>query len=397
MRAEGPLQLRTWRVIALLASLGALAATGCFPSVRITRAECRALAQGEKFDGLAFVATVDTTHVVDQQLLYHVTLEDEAGNALRSRDGRYEDPQGRVAASKALMVLTAPWRFDDQTIAIPADELPLDDARGPLTAVFTIATPDGEVLAQQRASVPVRARGRAVAARPASATASPTGRAPGPVATPRFGASGVPPRTPGATASDGAAAPAPSATSRGGAAPRPIVATRPPPGAPDMGRGADGSRPRTSRRPASDRPVPGDGPSTRPSVASPGVNPRDAGGNAGDRRPALPPRAGVLPPRSAARSPGESPPRAARSAEQPGQPSSREASGDRGATTRPAAGVRVYTVRKGDSLAGIAKRELGSPLRWREIFDLNRDQLPTPDSLREGMELRLPAERAEGP
>lgn len=388
MCAERRLKPWTWRTIALLASLGALAATGCFPSVRITRAECRALAQGEKFDGLAFVATVDTTNVVDQQILYSVTLEDAAGNPLRSRDGRYEDPQGRVAASKALMVLQAPWRFDDQTIAIPADELPLNDVRGPLTAVFTIATPEGDVLAEQRASVPVRVPGRAVAARPAEATVPPTGRAPGAAATPRFGASRV---RPPASASDGGPAPAPSVSPPSGAAPRPIVATRPPPSVLDASGGASGSRARTTGRPSADRPLAGRDPSTQPSrsAATPGAPPRVSGGDGGNSRAALPPR-------SEPRSSGEASPRTARSGEGPGQPSAGRAAGDRPVATQPAAAVRVYTVKKGDSLAGIAKRELGSPLRWREIFELNRDKLPTPDSLREGMELRLPPERAGG-
>ncbi|MEX0887250.1 MAG: LysM peptidoglycan-binding domain-containing protein [Phycisphaeraceae bacterium] len=51
---------------------------------------------------------------------------------------------------------------------------------------------------------------------------------------------------------------------------------------------------------------------------------------------------------------------------------------------------RVYTVRAGDSLTRIAARELGDAARWREIFDANRDQLSSPDAVREGQRLRLP-------
>ncbi len=50
----------------------------------------------------------------------------------------------------------------------------------------------------------------------------------------------------------------------------------------------------------------------------------------------------------------------------------------------------VYTVRNGDSLSRIAKRELGSYNRWREIYNANRDKISNPDLLRVGMQLVLP-------
>lgn len=51
---------------------------------------------------------------------------------------------------------------------------------------------------------------------------------------------------------------------------------------------------------------------------------------------------------------------------------------------------KTYTVVKGDSLSRIAKRELGSYNRWREIYDANRDKIKNPDILRVGMQLTLP-------
>jgi len=51
---------------------------------------------------------------------------------------------------------------------------------------------------------------------------------------------------------------------------------------------------------------------------------------------------------------------------------------------------RVYIVRSMDSLSWIAKRELGSGARWREIWLLNRDRLPSPNLLYPGMALRIP-------
>ena len=55
------------------------------------------------------------------------------------------------------------------------------------------------------------------------------------------------------------------------------------------------------------------------------------------------------------------------------------------------AGGSVYIVQPGDSIYRIAKRELGSARRYREIYDLNRDRLPIgQDTLTAGTELLLP-------
>ena len=49
------------------------------------------------------------------------------------------------------------------------------------------------------------------------------------------------------------------------------------------------------------------------------------------------------------------------------------------------------TVRPGDNLSSIAGQALGDESRWREIYDLNRDQLKSPDQLDVGMVLKLPS------
>ena len=55
------------------------------------------------------------------------------------------------------------------------------------------------------------------------------------------------------------------------------------------------------------------------------------------------------------------------------------------------AGNSVYIVQQGDSIYKIAKQELGSARRYREIYDLNRDHLPIgQDTLTAGTELLLP-------
>jgi len=51
---------------------------------------------------------------------------------------------------------------------------------------------------------------------------------------------------------------------------------------------------------------------------------------------------------------------------------------------------KLYTVKSGDSLMTIAKSELGSSNRWKEILDLNKRTLAAPENLQLGMQLRIP-------
>ena len=55
-------------------------------------------------------------------------------------------------------------------------------------------------------------------------------------------------------------------------------------------------------------------------------------------------------------------------------------------------GGRVYVVQEGDSLGGIAERELGAERRWKDIYDLNRHLITDPGSIRVGQRLVLPEE-----
>lgn len=58
---------------------------------------------------------------------------------------------------------------------------------------------------------------------------------------------------------------------------------------------------------------------------------------------------------------------------------------------QPTPARRYYTVQKGDTLGHISQRMLGTAKRWREIYELNRDQLRSPDRLPIGIELAIPA------
>ncbi|MEV6570454.1 LysM domain-containing protein [Streptomyces sp. NPDC051577] len=57
----------------------------------------------------------------------------------------------------------------------------------------------------------------------------------------------------------------------------------------------------------------------------------------------------------------------------------------------PAAKKRTYTVKSGDSLSEIARRELGNEARWRELYAMNRGVVGSnPDLIHPGMVLTLP-------
>ena len=56
----------------------------------------------------------------------------------------------------------------------------------------------------------------------------------------------------------------------------------------------------------------------------------------------------------------------------------------------PASAPRTYTVRPGDTLAEIARQQLGDGERWRDIYRANADELDSPDAIRAGQTLKLP-------
>ena len=52
--------------------------------------------------------------------------------------------------------------------------------------------------------------------------------------------------------------------------------------------------------------------------------------------------------------------------------------------------AKTYTVKAGDTLSQIAKEHLGSAGSYMKIFELNKDQLTDPDTIKPGQTLRLP-------
>jgi hypothetical protein len=49
-----------------------------------------------------------------------------------------------------------------------------------------------------------------------------------------------------------------------------------------------------------------------------------------------------------------------------------------------------YTIRYGDTLSGIADRMLGSPSRYTDIYNANKDRMASPDRLQVGAAIRIP-------
>ncbi len=58
-----------------------------------------------------------------------------------------------------------------------------------------------------------------------------------------------------------------------------------------------------------------------------------------------------------------------------------------------AAGVSYYTVKPGDTLAGIAEMIYGNRTAWKRIYQSNRDKLANPNALQVGQKLIIPAKR----
>ena len=50
-----------------------------------------------------------------------------------------------------------------------------------------------------------------------------------------------------------------------------------------------------------------------------------------------------------------------------------------------------YTVKAGDSLWGIAQQQLGSGLKWNDIYEANKDLIKDPNKIWPGQVLILPA------
>ena len=62
------------------------------------------------------------------------------------------------------------------------------------------------------------------------------------------------------------------------------------------------------------------------------------------------------------------------------------------------AGAATHVVQKGDNLSKLAEQYLGSRLKWREIYETNKDKISNPNDIYVGQKLTIPGtEEPEGP
>ena len=59
-------------------------------------------------------------------------------------------------------------------------------------------------------------------------------------------------------------------------------------------------------------------------------------------------------------------------------------------SSAPSEQARTVTVKEGDSLSKIAKRELGDADKWHAIYEANRDKIKDPDLIHPGQVFTLP-------
>ena len=65
--------------------------------------------------------------------------------------------------------------------------------------------------------------------------------------------------------------------------------------------------------------------------------------------------------------------------------------GSSSTASSPSTGLgRTYTIKEGDSLSKIAKREYGDAQQWRRIYEANRDIIKDPDLIYPGQVVRIP-------
>jgi len=56
----------------------------------------------------------------------------------------------------------------------------------------------------------------------------------------------------------------------------------------------------------------------------------------------------------------------------------------------PAPAPVFYTIEKGDSLSKIAKERYGDAMKWKELFEANREVIKDPDLIYPGQQIRIP-------
>src|SRR5262245_22059858 len=112
------------RILCTLLVAGAiLLITGClFPNVRLAKVHAVPIGDIDVIEGLGFTSSVETTGMDQEQLIMRVRLRNAAGDALRSRDGKFQSADGDVECARTLMVFGNQWT-NDVKLDIPANQV----------------------------------------------------------------------------------------------------------------------------------------------------------------------------------------------------------------------------------------------------------------------------------
>ena len=333
---------RRWRFVFLCTVLTGL--TGCLAGQpRFVEAHAEPMGPADQLQGLEFRAALQVPGMAGQSVLLRVSLLDARAEPIRSRDGRFETRAGVVAASKSLLVLPDEWA--EGIVRIPAAELGLESGATPRYAEFVLLQPDGAQLAREVVMLPRIGAGSATTVEQRDPQAN------------RVADAQVDPALPDPQESDWRA-PESSATV-------PVYAADAP---------TD-----TAAHDATDEPAESDvafDSSEQAPVASPANTEWDTDGFPSPTT--VPTVNGET---SVSADDAQSTTDVTVQTETRAAPPASAHDG----------GVRVYIVRRGDTLTAIARRELGSVGRWREIYELNHNRLESAHHLPLGFELLLPA------
>ena len=100
-------------------------------------------------EALGFHGDVSASGFTGEQLVYEVTVLDRDGDPLLSRDGRYQNRAGHVAAGKTVMVWQDVATFENLTVTLPLREVPADQGGRAVWARFAVYDRAGRMLAER--------------------------------------------------------------------------------------------------------------------------------------------------------------------------------------------------------------------------------------------------------